>query len=329
MQLPHWLRRAGRSAALAHGLIGDDQRRETAVDGLPAPPPPAGRACPNGGIKKKDYFLIGMSQANNAEPYRQVMNDDVSAAAESRARLRGGLLRCRPGQQQTGRRRRELPLAEHRSADHLAERGGAADRRGEEGFDKGIPVIVLDRKVEGDAYTRSSAGTTSHREGRRVSRTYAKTLLPDRARSSRSAGWRARHRRRSAPRASVKASPGTRRSRSWPPRPVTGCGRRARVVTDALFKATPDVDAVYAHNDPMAEAAIISAEGADLDLDSILFIGIDGLPTPDGGIRSVLDGRIDVTYVYPTGGEQAIDYAVKILEQGAVPRDSSRSRPSR
>jgi ribose transport system substrate-binding protein len=51
----------------------------------------------------------------------------------------------------------------------------------------------------------------------------------------------------------------------------------------------------------------------------MLFIGIDALPTPDGGIRSVLDGRIDVTYVYPTGGAQAIDYATQILEQGVIP----------
>ncbi len=48
-------------------------------------------------------------------------------------------------------------------------------------------------------------------------------------------------------------------------------------------------------------------------------VGVDGLPTPDGGIRSVLDGRINVTHVYPTGGVQAIDTAVGILEKGEVP----------
>ena len=52
-----------------------------------------------------------------------------------------------------------------------------------------------------------------------------------------------------------------------------------------------------------------------------MFIGIDALPTPDGGIQSVIDGRIDVTYVYPTGGAQAIDFAVQILEEGVVPPD--------
>jgi ribose transport system substrate-binding protein len=32
-----------------------------------------------------------------------------------------------------------------------------------------------------------------------------------------------------------------------------------------------------------------------------------------------MDGRIGVTYVYPTGGAQSIDEAVKILEQGVKP----------
>ena len=86
-----------------------------------------------------------------------------------------------------------------------------------------------------------------------------------------------------------------------------------------MFQANPDVNVVYTHNDPMTEAAIISAETAGLNLDDILFIGIDALPTPDGGIRSVIDGRIDVTYVYPTGGAQAIDYALQILKDGEIP----------
>src|SRR5690606_26691348 len=69
---------------------------------------------------------------------------------------------------------------------------------------------------------------------------------------------------------------------------------KAIPVSQAMFQANPDVHVVYTHNDPMTEAAYISAENAGLDLDSLLFIGIDALPTPDGGIQSVIDGRIDV-----------------------------------
>jgi ribose transport system substrate-binding protein len=86
-----------------------------------------------------------------------------------------------------------------------------------------------------------------------------------------------------------------------------------------MFQANREVHVVYTHNDLMTEAAIISAQNAGLNLDEILFIGIDALPTPDGGIRSVIDGRIDVTYVYPTGGAQANDYTLQILKQGEFP----------
>jgi len=33
-----------------------------------------------------------------------------------------------------------------------------------------------------------------------------------------------------------------------------------------------------------------------------------------------MDGRISATYVYPTGGAQAIDWAVKILKDRPNPR---------
>ena len=104
--------------------------------------------------------------------------------------------------------------------------------------------------------------------------------------------------------ASARGSPPTRRPTIIASQNADWLREKAIPVSQAMFQANPDVNVVYAHNDPMTEAAIISAESADLDLDSMLFIGIDGLPTPDGGIRSVIDGRIDVTYVYPTGGER-------------------------
>ena len=50
-----------------------------------------------------------------------------------------------------------------------------------------------------------------------------------------------------------------------------------------------------------------------------VFIGIAALPTADGGIKSVMDGRLTATYVYPTGGAEAIEFAKAILEGGEAP----------
>jgi ribose transport system substrate-binding protein len=68
-------------------------------------------------------------------------------------------------------------------------------------------------------------------------------------------------------------------------------------------------------NDPSAKGAYISAKNAKRE-NEMKFVGIDGLPTPDGGIKAVMEGRQSVTYVYPTGGKEAIDSAVKIIENG-------------
>jgi ribose transport system substrate-binding protein len=69
----------------------------------------------------------------------------------------------------------------------------------------------------------------------------------------------------------------------------------------------------------MAEGAYIAAKDAGIDPSKVLFVGIDALPTPDGGIMSVLEGRLGVTFVYPTGGKQAIDWAHSMLVDGVNP----------
>ena len=94
---------------------------------------------------------------------------------------------------------------------------------------------------------------------------------------------------------------------------------RAVPAAAAAFQSNPDIDVLYGHNDPMAEGAYIAAQDAGIDVSKVLFIGIDALPTPDGGIMSVLEGRLGVTFVYPTGGKQAIEWARLILEEHVNP----------
>ncbi|MEL7121558.1 MAG: substrate-binding domain-containing protein, partial [Bacteroidota bacterium] len=73
-----------------------------------------------------------------------------------------------------------------------------------------------------------------------------------------------------------------------------------------------DVDLVYAHNDIMALGAyeIFKENG----LEDKLYIGVDGLLGPTGGIQLVDEGILDATLLYPTGGEDAIRLAAKILK---------------
>ena len=80
---------------------------------------------------------------------------------------------------------------------------------------------------------------------------------------------------------------------------------KAITVAEEMLQTNDEIDLFLALNDPMAEGAYIAAKNAGREGD-ILFVGFDGLPTPDGGIRSVMDGRLSMTQVYPTGGAEAI-----------------------
>lgn len=80
-------------------------------------------------------------------------------------------------------------------------------------------------------------------------------------------------------------------------------------------KPDTHVDYVFAHNDRMAMGARQALLNY-LTTDSLttLFCGIDGLPGENGGIQLVRDSLLDASYIYPTHGDQIIDLAVCILE---------------
>ena len=281
----------------------------------------AGTCIPEGGIPQKDSYLIGMSQANKGEPWRQAMNDQIAAAAAAHPEL-------------------EVVFAD--AAQNNAKQVADVENFLQQGIDlliispneaapltdvvakvcaAGVPVIVLDRKVNGDQFTMW-IGADNVEIGRRAGQYAAnyceeQSLAPCNIIEIRGLeGSTPAKERGDGFREGIAENPDAtiiaQQNADW-------LREKAIPVSQAMFQANPDVNVVYAHNDPMAEAAIISAQNAGLNLDDVLFVGIDALPTPDGGIRSVIDGRIDVTYVYPTGGSQAIDSAVQILEQGVTP----------
>ncbi len=80
-------------------------------------------------------------------------------------------------------------------------------------------------------------------------------------------------------------------------------------------------DLVFSHNDFMAIGAhsVVKKKCADRN---IKFVSIDGLAGEGGGIQAVMNGIIDVTLLYPTGGEQSVQIAYKILNKQAYERDN-------
>ncbi|MBR5170289.1 MAG: substrate-binding domain-containing protein [Muribaculaceae bacterium] len=77
-------------------------------------------------------------------------------------------------------------------------------------------------------------------------------------------------------------------------------------------KDTGKIDLVFGMNDRTAMGARKAFEEAGMALP--LFCGIDGLPGENGGIRLVQDSLLDASYIYPTHGDQLLQLAVDILE---------------
>lgn len=94
----------------------------------------------------------------------------------------------------------------------------------------------------------------------------------------------------------------------------------ARRVATQQLTALKQADLVFAHNDVMALGVYDVCKQQGLT-NRLQFVGIDALPGPRGGLQLVADGILKATFLYPNGGEEAIETAIRILERKAVRRE--------
>jgi ribose transport system substrate-binding protein len=269
---------------------------------------PGGQAAP-AACGANGKYTIGMSQANVAEPYRQRMDDDIRAAAAAVPQFTVNFAdAAQDNSKQVEQvdtflaQRINLLIISPNEATPLT----APVKRA---FDQGIPVLLLDRKVDGDAYT-SFIGADNVDIGRQAGQFFAKTLLPNGGKIGVLKGL-------------AGSTPAKERSDGFT-EGIAGSGvqvvasgdgdwlrDKGQQQADAMLQAHPDLQAVYSENDPMAEGARIAAQNASKA--DLPITGIDGLPIDSGGIKAVSAGRLSATFVYPTGGKEAVEAAKKIL----------------
>ena len=264
--------------------------------------------------EKKDKYVIGMSQCNLGEPWRVAMNDQIAMAAEKHPEFE--VIFADAAQDnykqiadienfvQMGV---DLIITSPNEATPLTNAVSAA-------YDAGIPVILLDRKIDGDKYTQF-IGADNVDMGRIAGEYVADTLLPDGGKvceikglEGTSGGIDRDNGFREGIKKNDKIEIVAVNNADW-------LREKAITVAEEMLQTNDEIDLFLALNDPMAEGAYIAAKNAGREGD-ILFVGFDGLPTPDGGIRSVMDGRLSMTQVYPTGGTEAIESAYQLLVEG-------------
>ena len=264
--------------------------------------------------EKKDKYVIGMSQCNLGEPWRVAMNDQIALAAEKHPEFE--VIFADAAQDNSKQIADienfvqmgvDLIITSPNEATPLTNAVSAA-------YDAGIPVILLDRKIDGDKYTQF-IGADNVDMGRIAGEYVADTLLPDGGKvceikglEGTSGGIDRDNGFREGIKKNDKIEIVAVNNADW-------LREKAITVAEEMLQTNDEIDLFLALNDPMAEGAYIAAKNAGKEGD-ILFVGFDGLPTPDGGIRSVMDGRLSMTQVYPTGGTEAIESAYQLLVEG-------------
>ena len=264
--------------------------------------------------EKKDKYVIGMSQCNLGEPWRVAMNDQIAMAAEKHPEFE--VIFADAAQDNSKQIADienfvqmgvDLIITSPNEATPLTNAVSAA-------YDAGIPVILLDRKIDGDKYTQF-IGADNVDMGRIAGEYIADTLLPDGGKvceikglEGTSGGIDRDNGFREGIKKNDKIEIVAVNNADW-------LREKAITVAEEMLQTNDEIDLFLALNEPMAEGAYIAAKNAGREGD-ILFVGFDGLPTPDGGIRSVMDGRLSMTQVYPTGGTEAIESAYQLLVEG-------------
>ena len=89
------------------------------------------------------------------------------------------------------------------------------------------------------------------------------------------------------------------------------------IMEDWLTKYKGKFDAIYAHNDPMALGAIEVLKEAGYKPGDIFIFGIDGQRE---AFEAIMDGWMQVTSIYATGGALGVDSAIKVMMGKPVPK---------
>lgn len=267
--------------------------------------------------KPKEY-VIGFSQCVESDAWRKTMLDEMKREMSFHANLRLLYRQADGNSQKQIEQVRELL---NENIDLLIISPNEAQPLTsvvEYAYHKGIPVIVVDRKISTPLYS-AYVGGDNYGIGK-IAGDYAAHLLEGKGKIIEITGL-------------PKSSPAIERQRGFHDalrkhpsltivQQINGewLKERAQSKLAAISNQFPTVDLIFAHNDRMALA---SYEVYKKDTGtSPKILGVDGLAAKDAGLDMVAGKKISATMLYPTGGQESIQIALKILNKEPVEREN-------
>jgi ABC-type sugar transport system substrate-binding protein/DNA-binding response OmpR family regulator len=189
----------------------------------------------------------------------------------------------------------------------------------EKAMEEGIPVVLVDRKISSGKYT-AFVGADNFQIGKEVG-VYTANLLKGNGNVAEICGLNG-------------STPATERHKGFMSVIEQNPGihivyqadggwlqKQAKEKMTEAMQKNESIDLVFAHNDEMAAGAHKALAGFSGNKRPIV-LGIDALPGKGGGIQKVINGVLDATFIYPTGGEKAIQTAVRVLNKEPFDRDN-------
>lgn len=274
-----------------------------------------------GGSAKKQY-VIGVSQCSE-DVWREKLNEELRIAALYYNNVD---LRIKSAYDDVKLQTEQINSFVDEGVDLLIVAPGqvtispAIDRA----YEKGIPVIIFDRRTRSDKYT-AYIGADNKEIGSSMAE-YLAGALTSGGRILELSGL-------------YSSSPAIERQQGFDSVVATRPGLEIvaqahadwteegafRVMDSLLSKSHPQFDCLFAHNDRMAMGARRAAAKHGLDINSIQFCGIDAMPQKGGGMRLVTDGTLFASYIYPTRGDEVIQLAMNILTKKDYKRENQLS----
>lgn len=188
----------------------------------------------------------------------------------------------------------------------------------EEVYNKGIPVIVVDRKIASTKYT-NYIGADNYEIGK-IAGEYVAGLLKGKGNVIEVVGLPA-------------SSPAIERRRGFQDglskypgvqilEQVHGdwVKQKSEAALNKISASLTLADLIFAHNDVMALGAREACLNAGVQHTRI--IGVDALSGKGGGLEMVSGGLLTASLLYPTGGTEAIRNALHILQHQPLPKET-------
>ena len=185
-------------------------------------------------------------------------------------------------------------------------------------YDKGIPVILFDRKTDSQKYT-AFIGADNVKVGKTIGEFIAKTLhgegkVIEIKGLDNSSPAIDRHKGFVQ---ALSKYPDIQLKRTLSGEWTTESGYKS--IKSAIADAK-DCNIVWGQNDRMAEGA--QRAMAEAGIRNVQYVGTDALPSKGGGIEAVHNGKLLASYIYPTRGDMVMQLAMRILKKQPFHRDN-------